>query len=711
MSRDMETSSDAWIESGPAADASPSNPLLLVHRALRGRYLIAVAVGAVLAGPMAYVGYTLMPPVYTSTGMVTIDPTQPVILDPNEANEAITGFDSFIRSQARILQSPRVLQNAANILAERRLWTADNAGRAQLAGLVTVDVPKGSRDLFVTVTHPDPRLGQEVTNAVLTAYIDVAVTSSDAEWKSREDALEAIIRNAELERNAHLNNVRTLTEAEGVADLDRHRLYIQDQIESLGREIQSLRIELAAFGEGETSSGNQASPRELTVDEFAQLDPELQNLLSQQRTAEQRLATLALRFTEKHRDRQAAHDELDLVRARVAKRLEELRSMSLNETTGGIGLTGKRQRLAVLEAIHAERTVEANRLGAVSVRIDREQDSASASEERLQRASQRLQSLRTERTYQSEGRIRISQQADLPTSPSKDRRKPLAAMGAFGGIGLSIVGFAGFGIVRARYRFVSDLEDEAAAPPVLGLVPEVEQGRIEGDEAAQAGVHQIRSLLESMAHADGARVVVITSSTAAEGKSTLAAALSASMAQAGRRTLLIDADLHGRGLTSRLAARSLAGLSDRVLHAHDNGEIHEVEGRLNLHLMPAGVAPGFNPEQLSGRAMADLLATLRTRYESIVIDTGPILGSLEANAVVPLADHVVLVVSRGQNTRLVKVAIDRLRRFRAGRIGLVFNRAARADIERSTSAASISVRSRAASRPEPQTPPALSAGA
>jgi Mrp family chromosome partitioning ATPase len=136
-----------------------------------------------------------------------------------------------------------------------------------------------------------------------------------------------------------------------------------------------------------------------------------------------------------------------------------------------------------------------------------------------------------------------------------------------------------------------------------------------------------------------------------------------------------------------------------------------VEGRKNLDLMPAGVAPGFEPEELSSHAMEELLSPLRTRYEAIVIDTGPILGSLEANAVVPLADQIVLVVSRGQNTRLVKVAVDRLHRFHAGRIGLVFNRAARVDIERSTSAASISVRSRAASRPAAEQASAMSASA
>lgn len=710
MSRDQETQPDVWMETDePQAKAAGPNPLLLVHRALRGRYVIAIAIGAALALPGAIVGYKLMPPAYTSTGLITIDPTGTTIIERNEANEAITNFDSFIRSQARTLQGPRVMQNAAIILAERNLWTADNVGRSRLANMVQVSVPRGSRDMFVSVTNRNPRLAQEITNAVLTAYIDVAVTSADAVWKSREDALEAIIRNAELERTTHLNNVRSLTEAEGTADLNRHRLYVQQQIESLDREIQALRIELVNFVDSGPADDSGGEPRALTADDFVQIDPELQDLMGKQRAIEQRLAALALRVTEKHRDRVTAQNELDLVRSLIDQRVEELQSMGLTQSGGGVGMGGKRQRLSMLEALRTERTNEAKRLSVQAVQIQREQDAAMAAEARLQSASLRLQGLRTERSYQNEGRIRISQQADTPFRPSQDRRMPLAGMGAAGGFGLSLAAFAAYGIVRSRYRYVADLEDETSAPPVLGLVPEVENGRIESDEAAQAGVHQIRSLLESMSDDSTGRVMVITSATAAEGKSTLAAALAASMAHAGRHTLLIDADLIGRGVTSRLSARNLPGLTDRVLHAHDNGEIHEVEGRANLDLMPAGVADQFQPEQLSGRVMANLLGVLRTRYDAIIIDTGPILGSLEANAVVPLADHVVLVVSRGQNTRLVKVAIDRLRRFHAGRIGLVFNRAAKVDIERSTSAASISVRSRAASRPNQAS--ALSAGA
>jgi capsular exopolysaccharide synthesis family protein len=696
----------------PAAPGSTVNPILLVHRALRGRYLLAVALGLMLAVPGAIIGYKLLPPVYTSTGVVTIDPTRPVLLYENEINKSITAFESFVRSQASTLESPRVMQDAAKKLAERGLLPADPATWVRLQRATRVSVPRASREIYVEVTMTDAELAKDAAEAILSSYEVFADEEASSNWTNQESALRTIVSTATRDRDLALARARELAESQNTVDLDRLRFSVQEQIEALDRQILALEIEQPALRNPSTEDQEAVTEvRELTPEDFAPFDTTMASLLAQERTVQQKMDSLLARVTPRHPDYLTAGDELAAVQERIDTRMVELKTDGIDPATTVPGIGGMRERHDALVAIREERIARSKELGTVALQIQSFEAEAATAQEKLDRASQRLDSLTTERQNSTEGRIRIAQRAEVPFRPSEDKRYPLAAVGAIGGMGFSLAAFAVYGLLHPRYRFVADLEDEVAAPPVLGLVPHVEDGRIEADEAAQAGVHQIRSLLESVTLAEGARVIVITSATAAEGKSTLAAALAASMARAGRRTLLIDADLIGRGVTSRLSARRLAGLTDRVVSVQDNGQIHEVEGRKNLDLMPAGVAPGFEPEELSSHAMEELLSPLRTRYEAIVIDTGPILGSLEANAVVPLADQIVLVVSRGQNTRLVKVAVDRLHRFHAGRIGLVFNRAARVDIERSTSAASISVRSRAASRPAAEQASAMSASA
>lgn len=766
MNAQHDQNANAWLEPDRPAGEEPQqpNPLLIVHGALRGRYVLAIALGVILAIPGALAGYKALPPVYTSTGVITIDPTRPVILDENEVNQAMPAFGSFLQSQARMLQSPRIVQDAVRDLAEQGIWPAGNRGRAQLQQAMAVSVPRNGREIILEVTQKDPTVARKAADALLSAYEVIAINQANQEFQRTENALEALRTTYREERDYLLEQARQLAESEGTADLERRRLFMQEQIEAIDSQIQMLRVELLARGllpngDVDTPPDTQAQDQdqnqdqqqpptpqpegaptpptisqeqsdsalaagddgaaddqlptqpipepELTVEDYAQIDPELNALLGQRRELERQLNALRARFTGEHRDLLLTQDELAGVQAQIDSRVQELRELGVDLRSAPVGGRASpngvtiEQRLASLQALRKDLTAEEKRLAAKALEIQRLQDSASFQDQRYEQATRRLESLRAERRNMQVGRIRITQQANQPLSPSKDRRMPLAALGAAAGFGFSGALFVGLGLLRPRYRFIADLEEQSHSPPVLGLVPHVRDGVIEHDEAALAGIHQIRSLLESSAgahHAQRGQVYLVTSAGPSDGKSTIATALAASMARAGRDTVLLDADLIGRGITSRLGAQSLAGLTDRVTNARDNGEVHPLEGRQNLFLMPAGLAEGFQADQLSSRAMQAVLDGLRAQFDAVVVDTGPILGSLEANAAVPHADQVVLIVSRGQNVRMVRGAVERLRRFGAGRIGLVFNRAARLDLERSTSAASLSTRSRAASR-------------
>jgi Mrp family chromosome partitioning ATPase len=94
-------------------------------------------------------------------------------------------------------------------------------------------------------------------------------------------------------------------------------------------------------------------------------------------------------------------------------------------------------------------------------------------------------------------------------------------------------------------------------------------------------------------------------------------------------------------------------------------------------------------KHLSRASMEKILASLRRQFDTIVIDTGPLLGSLEANLAASLSDGVVLCVSRGQSSKFVNACLERLRRMGAPIAGLVFNRAKASDFSRSVSAGSV----------------------
>jgi Mrp family chromosome partitioning ATPase len=267
--------------------------------------------------------------------------------------------------------------------------------------------------------------------------------------------------------------------------------------------------------------------------------------------------------------------------------------------------------------------------------------------------------------------------------------------GAAVGVGFSFGLFFLIGFFRDGYRYIDELEDIEDSAPLLGTLPDLSAGELANDEVAALAVHHLRNMLQLRDGRKERAVYTITSATSGDGKTSLALALGMSFAVSGRRTILVDADLVGRGLTHELGLEGLPGLCQAVESRSLNGEAHATRIE-DLSALPCGDTARFEPEQLSQRGLGAVIEQLREQYEIVIIDTGPILGSLEANLVSVLSDGVVLTVSRGRSPKLVSASIERLKRIGGRCSGLVFNKAAAKDLERSVSHlsfASASVRS------------------
>src|SRR5207247_713342 len=140
------------------------------------------------------------------------------------------------------------------------------------------------------------------------------------------------------------------------------------------------------------------------------------------------------------------------------------------------------------------------------------------------------------------------------------------------------------------------------------------------------------------------------------GNTSLALALGLSFTASGSRTLLIDCDLVGAGLTARL---DMAG-PDGVLEAMANRQLLEYvrpTDIADLSMLPVGQAQAHHAGMFSPAALRKLLAEAKKHYEIVLIDSGPLLGSIEATPVCAAADGVILCVSRGQQRPLVEKAI------------------------------------------------------
>jgi len=388
----------------------------------------------------------------------------------------------------------------------------------------------------------------------------------------------------------------------------------------------------------------------------------------------------------------------------------------------------------------------------------------------LEAVKRRLSQIDVESEIQ--GRISVMNRGSRPVEPDTDRRAALAVLGGGGGLALGFAAVVLWGLRNSRIRHIADVDADAARDRFLGILPDLEEGEdAEADEERAASavqmadycVHHVRTMLQ-LGHSSPGRVVAFTSPTPGSGKTTLAYAIAASFGASGARTLLIDCDLIGHGLSSSLAditcgvardvlglagdpsagpapragsiARIVAhrnsGLADRELGtlraeclrraasldpaedravravesaarfrdggaagANRRGLLDALTGTpldeclletcfANVSVLPIGDATAQDAERLSPAALERLLAACRNRFDVILVDTGPILGSLEAAFVTVKADDVVLVVSRGDMKNVVDGALKRLENAGARLVGVVFNRARPEDAARSS---------------------------
>lgn len=184
------------------------------------------------------------------------------------------------------------------------------------------------------------------------------------------------------------------------------------------------------------------------------------------------------------------------------------------------------------------------------------------------------------------------------------------------------------------------------------------------------------------------QVVLFTSSAAGEGKTVTAVNQAITLAHAGGRVLLIDADIrkprihqvfnvpNGQGLSTYLAGQSELG---NVIHSIPvNGFPRDADDPSGLHgaleVIPSGPLPPNPAELLGSRRMLEAMKILRTRYDYVIVDTPPVLPVTDAVLLARACDGVVLVV-RGQETPLDVVAKsrDRLTQARAKILGVVLN--------------------------------------
>jgi non-specific protein-tyrosine kinase len=144
--------------------------------------------------------------------------------------------------------------------------------------------------------------------------------------------------------------------------------------------------------------------------------------------------------------------------------------------------------------------------------------------------------------------------------------------------------------------------------------------------------------------------LLVTSAAPEEGKSLTLANLAVTMAQGGRKTILVDCDLRRPRQHELFGAPAEPGLTSMILDNRDEPALAGTSVE-NLSLLPAGPLPPNPADLLSSRRMESLISTLKSRADIVLFDAPPIVVVTDAALLASKLDGVLLMVSAGRTKR------------------------------------------------------------
>jgi len=639
--------------------------------------LIAITVLAVLV--VATAAVFTMKPIYTASTLVLVDPSRKDLLDPNAQMGGGSGESARVDSEVELAKSEATLLQTIedeNLIddpefgvrlgfrdtvlsffriAEPTLPTGDEALQSVMAKLresITVQRRGLTFMLAIQARSPNPATAARIANAVAAAYIKVQLAAKIGSTLASRDIIQGRIAGAST----------AVSQSEGAFDK-----FIEDNIDTITAEtgrtdLTALRAQLKEVG------GNRA--RDAAVAELVQRSLEQRdwaavsaNLGSQAISA---LAAQRQQLVNSLADTvDDSQQSIDL-RAEVAKLDAELE----NSTTAE--LTTMRQRVATYQsqASDIRNQLRTSILSTdlppdVLTNIYELQQNAEIARTQYQTLLSRLRELEAQ-AYLQVADSRVVSQTLPPSEPSFPNPRQILTLAGLAALGL------GIGLAFLRENFVGGFTSEAQLHsflrgPVISAVPRQKEARAgagdggigeymvssplsifaESVRRIRVGIDQSLQRSEASRPAGGI-VIMVSSASPSEGKSTLALSITRAYALAGHKTLLIDCDLRKPSIHRQLGLEPSTGLLEYLNHAVKEDalpSIMTVDDESGAQVVLGARRSDIATDSLlSSTTFARLISAARSTFDIIVLDTPPVGPVVDGLYLVKHADSIVFVV-------------------------------------------------------------------
>ena len=274
--------------------------------------------------------------------------------------------------------------------------------------------------------------------------------------------------------------------------------------------------------------------------------------------------------------------------------------------------------------------------------------------------------------------VTVSDRPGLPGSPVSPDPVRNIVLGGLVGLLLG----AALALLRARLDRTVKTEEQVAdvfGAPVVGHVVKdekfAERHVVESGTASRTteDFRQLRNNLQWLNVDNPPRVIMISSPLPAEGKTTTVVNLALALVEAGRRVVVVEADLRKPKVTDYLGLVGEVGLTNVLAGTVSLGEVVQRYEERDLWVVASGPKPPNPGELVASAQMKSLIEKLRGEYDYVLVDAPPVLPVADASGLAGHMDGILLVVRYGAvRPEQLRQAAEVLERVHATRLGAIF---------------------------------------